>query len=122
MVKPIYVDFDGVIHRYDSKYTRIDDIRDGPVEGAIEWLNALLADKRFSVHLFTTRNDRPEGTAAVKRWMEKHGVKGIEKIHFVEEKPNYYLLIDDRAFAFEGKYPSLDEIDAFKAWNKREKK
>lgn len=117
--KPIYVDFDGVIHRYDSKFTRVDRILDGPVEGAIEWLNALISDGRFTVHLFTTRNNKPEGMQAVKDWLVKHGVHGIEKIEFVKGKPNYYLVIDDRAFGFEGKFPSLDEISGFKAWNKR---
>jgi hypothetical protein len=117
--KAIYVDFDGVIHQYDSKFTRIDQINDGPVDGAIEWLNALLDDDRFTVALFTTRNNKPEGTAAVKSWMIEHGVVGVEKIRFVREKPNYYLLIDDRAFAFEGRFPSLDEMSGFKAWNKR---
>lgn len=119
MAKQIYVDFDGVIHQYSSKYTRIDEILDGPVEGAIEWLNTMLADDRFSIHLFTTRNDKPAGTAAVKRWMKEHGVDGVEKIRF-EKKPNYYLLIDDRAVGFEGQgFPSPDSINAFKAWTKR---
>ena len=117
--KPIYVDFDGVIHRYDSKYTHISKINDGPVDGAIEWLNGLIADGRFKVHLFTTRNDKPEGTEAVKVWMAKHGIQGIDKITFVEKKPNYFMVIDDRAFGFEGKFPTFDYIDGFKAWNKR---
>lgn len=121
MKKPIYIDFDGVIHKYDSKYTRIDHISDGPVDGAIKWLNGLLADDRFSVHLFTTRNDRLEGTEAVKAWMEKHGVQGIDRIKFVTDKPNYFIVIDDRAFAFEGTFPTYDYMDNFKAWNKRKK-
>ena len=88
---------------------------------AIYVLNSILADSRFTVHLFTTRNDRPEGTAAVKKWMEKNGVVGIDKITFVSDKPNYFVVIDDRAFAFEGKFPTLDYLNSFKAWNKREK-
>jgi hypothetical protein len=116
--KQIYVDFDGVIHRYDSKFTRIYEINDGPVPGAIDWLNSLLADKRFSVYLFTTRNDTQSGIDAVKAWMTKHGVKSVELIKFIK-KPNYFMIIDDRAIGFEGEFPSLDYIDSFKAWNKR---
>lgn len=117
--KDIYVDFDGVIHKYDSKYTRIDDIRDEPVTGAIDWLNTMLADHRFRIHMFTTRAASQSGIEACTRWMEKHGVKNVKDLIWITNKPNYYMVIDDRAFAFEGKFPEPDYIDKFKAWNKR---
>lgn len=43
----------------------------------------------------------------------------VRKIEWPWFKPSAFITIDDRALTFDGTWPSLDSIAAFKAWNKR---
>ena len=43
----------------------------------------------------------------------------IKKIKWPTHKPAALLTIDDRALTFIGKWPSVNEIKAFKPWNKK---
>ena len=40
----------------------------------------------------------------------------LDSIHFPKEKPPAFLTIDDRAWQFTGKWPSIADIRAFKPW------
>lgn len=64
------VDFDGVIHRYDSPWVAPHVIPDGPVDGALDWL--LAAVEKFEVVIFSTRRKTWRGRRAVRRWLRKH--------------------------------------------------
>ena len=59
----------------------------------------------------------------MKKWLVKWGFPKdkIENLRFPLMKPAAFLLIDDRAFTFEGKFPLVQEMLAFKPWNRRGK-
>ena len=119
--KTILVDFDGVLHAYASPWQGADVISDAPVPDAIQWLERMLQDPRFSVCIYSARSIVPAGIEAMKKWFLKHGLfdSYVEKLQFPTEKPVAFLTIDDRAFCFQGTFPDPDEIVAFKPWNKR---
>jgi hypothetical protein len=126
--KPILcLDFDGVVHSYTSGWKGADVIPDPPVSGAIEFmLNAL---PRFTVAIFSSRSNQPGGLPAMKAWLKKHAGAcwwespvgpGLEDVTWPTEKPAAFVTIDDRALTFDGTWPSLDSVAAFKPWNKRD--
>jgi hypothetical protein len=121
MVKTVSVDFDGVIHSYDSRWKGADVIPDPPVPGAIRWLADLCQDDRFEVCIFSSRNAQDGGIDAMKSWLLDNGLPTtmLEKIQFPLEKPMAVLIVDDRAFHFEGTFPSLEFVAEFKPWNKK---
>ena len=59
----------------------------------------------------------------MKKWLIAHGLPreyiddGLLK--FPTKKPAAFLTIDDRAICFNGKFPSTEEMMAFKPWNKK---
>ena len=125
MKKILLVDFDGVIHSYTSPWTTAAEIPDPPVEGAIAFLLGAL--KEYEVMVFSSRSHQPGGISAMRRWLREHGAgawhetpdgPGLEDISFPTVKPPAFLTIDDRCIRFTGDWPSMEEIKAFKPWNK----
>jgi hypothetical protein len=117
--KIICVDFDNVIHSYTSGWQRTDVISDPPVDGAIEWLCDLL-NYGFEVCIYSSRSRFESGIQAMKEWLCAHGMAlYINELKFPTQKPSAWLTIDDRAICFNGTFPTIDEIDNFKPWNKR---
>lgn len=119
----IAVDFDGVLHRYDTPWIDAETIPDPPVEGAIEWLNEMAT--RFYVVVMTTRARTDEGCRAVKQWLQDHGANGVGSmgvglIDVTALKPPALVYIDDRAWRFEGRFPTANEIHQAKPWHKPE--
>lgn len=114
----ICVDFDGVIHSYDSGWKGADVIPDNPVPGSIDWLNAMLDEDGIRPVIYSSRSKDPLGVAAMKDWLGAHGAR-VEELEFPTQKPAAYLTIDDRAFAFQGWFPTAEEIREFKPWNKK---
>lgn len=114
----VAVDFDGVIHRYDTPWIDAVTIPDPPVEGAIEWLNEIA--QKFDVVIFTTRGKHPEGRDAVMKWLFDQGYRprAENAIHVTATKPPALIYIDDRAWRFEGRFPSANEIHQAKPWHK----
>jgi hypothetical protein len=119
------VDFDGVLHRYDTPWIAPHVIPDGPVDGAIEWLHRTL--QKFDVVIFSTRCRTWRGRRAVRRWLRQHGGMlwneslgslGLEDIVLSYEKPPALVYIDDRAWRFEGRFPTSNEIHNARPWNK----
>lgn len=110
----IAVDFDGVIHSYTSPWVAPEVIPDPPVDGAIEWLNKMV--NKFDVVIFTTRAKTTAGSNAVGRWLHDHGVYGSWTTTAI--KPAALVYIDDRAWRFEGRFPSAHEIHLARPWNK----
>lgn len=137
--KDIVLDFDGVLHSYTSKWMEADFIPDPPVPGAIKFLKDLIYSKEYNVCIFSSRSHQDGGIRAMKNWIkfwclkeltleEANGVtnylfdynsltKKFE--HFPVSKPSAFLSIDDRAMCFTGTFPSFEEINAFKPWNKK---
>jgi hypothetical protein len=125
MSKPILcLDFDGVIHSYSSGWKGADVIPDPPVLGAIEFIARAL--ERFSIAIYSSRSGQPGGIYAMRKWLRKHwlemGLPGDREteIEWPTEKPAAFITIDDRALTFDGTWPDLDTLLAFKPWNKRE--
>ena len=125
--KPILcLDFDGVIHSYNSGWKGADVIPDPLTEGAIAFmLEALL---HFDVVIFSSRSHQRDGVKAMTAWLKREAGNcwypspagpGLEDIRFVYEKPSAMISIDDRAIQFNGTWPPIAELKSFKPWNKR---
>lgn len=115
----IAVDFDGVLHSYSSPWQGATVISDPPVEGAIQWLEAMA--QHFSVFIFSTRCKEILGPPAILHWLKDHGLpdKVCRQLYFDAEKPPALIYLDDRAVTFTGTFPTVDEINAFRPWNKK---
>lgn len=124
----VAVDFDAVIHRYDSPWVNAHTIPDGPVDGAISWLHVTI--QKMDVVMFSTRCKTWRGRRAVRRWLREQsgnlwhdgpGYRGIEDVRLTG-KPIALMYIDDRGFRFEGTFPTVAEIHAARPWNKQRRK
>ena len=135
MSKILCVDFDGVIHSYTSGWQGYDVVNDDPVPGALQWLVDLYLGGDYEVHIYSSRSKYPEGISAMREWLKKHltthfagatlsmttdqiATKVVQWLQFPAQKPPAYLTIDDRAICFRGTFPSVQEMNNFKAWNK----
>ena len=125
MAKILCVDFDGVVHSYSSGWKGVDVIPDPPVPGVFRWL-ASLHENEFVICIYSSRSKDPAGVEAMKAWFEKHLNECdwdapwlLCKLEFPTQKPAAMMTVDDRAFCFEGDFPSPEWIDRFKPWNRR---
>lgn len=129
MNKPILcLDFDGVIHSYTSGWKGAEIIPDPPVPGALEFLQE--AVKHFRVAIFSSRSHQPGGAVAMRTWLGAHILKRqsitelgdppwFAQLEWPMEKPPALVTIDDRAITFDGTWPSIESLKAFKPWNKK---
>lgn len=131
MSKPILcLDFDGVLHGYTSGWKGAGVADDPPVPGAREFLYE--ASKRFRLAIYSSRSKSLAGRAAMRRYVRKHFEHSLtfsphhpdhdwlsEAIWYPWFKPPAFITIDDRAIQFDGTWPALDALAAFKPWNKR---
>lgn len=134
--KPVIcLDFDGVLHAYDSGWKGANVIPDDPVPGAMEFI--MRAREHFEVHVFSSRSHQPGGVEAMQGWLmvnllaaSREGggpvdfgnetvAQVIDSIVFATEKPPALVSIDDRAITFDGTWPAVADLLAFKPWNKR---
>ncbi|MEO1223356.1 MAG: hypothetical protein AAFX92_03940 [Pseudomonadota bacterium] len=125
--KPILsVDFDGVIHSYTTKWSGAHIIPDPPVPGAMEFLRE--ATDSFTVAIFSTRSKEIEGRQAMRQWLRycaeeqaaltDEDTDWVDLIEWPTTKPPALVMIDDRAFRFEGEWPDVQDLLSFKPWNK----
>jgi hypothetical protein len=122
--KPILcVDFDGVISEYRNGWHGPAVINEEPVAGAFEWLRE--AQEHFTVMIFSTRCNFPEGIVAMKEWLCSHGGTDLAgSLIFEPGKPSWFLHIDDRAIEFDGgrhenfwlRTPAVTLLRGFKPW------
>lgn len=109
-MKPIIcIDFDGVLH--SGNFMKLGP----PVEGSVEFLNE--AVKHFDVCIFSVRNFLTGGIPKMRDWFREYFPDCYEQLHFPKEKPSAIMFIDDRAFTFKGKFPDIEYIKNFKAWD-----
>jgi hypothetical protein len=124
-MKPILcLDFDGVIHSYESGWKGADVVPDAHVPGALEFLADAVKD--FRVAIFSSRSGQPGGIAAMQAWLYDRvtnhwDVEGnwLSQIEWPTEKPPALITIDDRAVTFTGEWPSIQSLKEFKPWNKK---
>lgn len=129
MAKPILcLDFDGVIHSYSSGWKGADIIPDPPVDGAMRFIWD--ASEHFTIAIFSSRSHQPGGKSAMRSWLQKHFRDywasdrttcddKLAEIEWPNEKPAAFITIDDRALTFDGQWPAVETLRAFKPWNKR---
>lgn len=130
--KPILcLDFDGVIHSYTGGWKGADAVLDPPVDGALDFMYEAL--DHFEIHVFSSRSNQPGGIEAMKDWLHTRAVAllfdghfnddpmlcWLDQIRWPTEKPPAMVTLDDRALTFEGTWPPLNELKAFRPWNKR---
>ncbi len=122
--KPILcLDFDGVIHSYTSGWQGANVVGDPPVAGALEFIRE--AVKSFDVQIYSSRSGQDGGINAMQEWLIKHynnddyGTFVLDVLGWPAEKPPAMITIDDRALTFHGTFPSIDDLLAFKPWNKK---
>lgn len=116
--KTLLVDFDGVIHSYESGWQGAAVIADLPIHGAFEWLER--ASEHFDISIFSARNGQHGGTVAMVMWFMRHGLKDsvLRRLDFPMVKPKAFLTIDDRSIRFEGDWSKIDPstLLKFKTW------
>ena len=125
MKKPILcLDFDGVLHGYQSGWQGAHTIPDPPVPGAMGFIER--ACESFEVHVFSSRSNQPGGLAAMETWLRDHLIEeiGIERqkalrIILDTAKPPAMVTLDDRAITFTGEWPDIEELLRFQPWNKK---
>jgi hypothetical protein len=115
-IKTIAVDFDGVIHSYQTPWQGPAVIPDPPLPGAIGWLENMVL--QFKVLIFSARCNDLVGIASMKLWLINHGLKPstLNKIIFEPGKPSAHVFIDDRALQFTGAFPVNADLRNFKPW------
>jgi len=122
----VCVDFDGVLHSYQSGWKGPCDIPDAPVDGAFKWLNMVTQyrddqNRSFQICVYSSRSRHDGAIDAMKAWFIKHGLseETMALLDFPTQKPAASLMIDDRAFHFQGSFPPPAWILDFKPWNKK---
>jgi hypothetical protein len=118
--KTLVVDFDGVLHSYASGWKGPTAVPDAPVPGALDFLRSAI--ERFDVAVLSSRSREAGGIDAMKTWLVEHGLDPyvLGRLRFPRTKPPAHVYLDDRGWRFEGTFPSLDAIDAFEPWHKRD--
>jgi len=118
--KRICIDFDGVIHSHISPWKGPEIIEDPPVPGAFFAIETYLK-AGFRVAIFSCRSSKDGGVRAMMNWFYQHGISAamVDHLEFPCHKPAAEIYIDDRGFHFEGSFPSVEWIQAFKTWNRQ---
>lgn len=125
--KPILcLDFDGVIHSYESGWKGADVIPDPPVPGAMAFI--LDASVHFRVVIYSSRSHQDGGIAAMSEWLKEHMLRehpgsyarqALAEIDWPTHKPSAMVTLDDRALTFSGEWPAIADLRDFRPWNKR---
>jgi len=132
MSKPLLcLDFDGVCHLYTSGWQGAETITDPPVPGLWEFL--LTASKQFAIAIYSSRSHQEGGRGAMINWFLLHSPwdspfevclteinwasYGVS-LKFPTEKPPAMVGLDDRVLTFDGIWPDVESLRAFKPWNK----
>lgn len=140
-MRTISIDFDGVLHGYQSGWQGAHFIPDPPVPGAFEWLYSLVLSARHPATgldpvIFSSRSHQEGGIHAMRSWVhywarrelnnEEPDYRANAVINhfqidkFPLEKPSAFVSIDDRGILFTGDFSVLtpELLLAFKPWNK----
>ena len=114
--KPILaLDFDGVLHSYASGWHGAVTIKDEPTEGAQAFCER--ASKHFALLVFSSRCAFPGGAQAIMLWLTQHNFPDGMWVSIDGVKAPATVTLDDRAWRFDGEWPDVDELAAFKPWH-----
>lgn len=122
-MKTLAVDFDGVLHSYESGWMGTDKIPDLPVSGAIHFLSDAIA-QFDSVIIFSTRANCELGRNAIRKWLQEQGLPKykVNKLNITSEKLPATVYLDDRAVPFTGTFPSISSLYNFRTWQEVDEK
>lgn len=126
-MKPtLCLDFDGVIHSYQSGWQGADRVDDDPTPGALAFIER--AQAHFRVAVFSSRSQQPGGLPAMQRWLDQQlrrytdanrAAAIYRAIEWPTAKPAAFLTLDDRAMTFCGVWPTIETLRAFEPWYKK---
>ena len=106
----VCLDFDGVIHSYQSGWQGAEIIGDPPIHKVDAAIRKLRED--FRVVVYSARCCSEEGRVAIQNWLARHQ---IEVDDVCEHKPPAHVYVDDRAVNFSGDWDqTIADIKAFR--------
>ncbi len=119
------VDTDGVINSYKSGWQGAHVMPDPPVPGAMAFLKE--ATNHFDVHIVSSRLHQKTGLFAVQDYIEfwaSHEDPAlllsadpwVKKLKYTPTRPSAFVTLDDRGWQFNGTFPTMEELLAFKPW------
>lgn len=121
--RTVAIDFDGVIHKHVSKWTVPEEIHDGPVDGALDFIERVLEE--FNVVIFSARASDALAERAMSNWLCRHWLVAgkdldvLARVEITSQKPHAFIYIDDRGWHFEGTFPTMEELRSFESWTKK---
>jgi hypothetical protein len=109
-IRTVCLDFDGVVHSYQSGWQGESIVADPPIHGVDRAINHLRKDFRVVIH--SARCKSEAGRHAIEQWLAKHR---IEVDEVCENKPPAFVYVDDRAIRFSGDWPqTIADIKSFR--------
>ena len=109
-MRTICLDFDGVVHSYQTGWKGEDVIPDPPIHKVGIAIKRLRKDYR--VVIFSARCRTEAGCVAIETWLDKHS---IEVDEVCRHKPPAHIYVDDRAVRFSGDWEdTISQIHNFK--------
>lgn len=120
-MKLICVDFDGVIHACGNGWPIGSiEVSEKPIDGSFDWLQLML--KHYKVAIYSSRSKYNGAIESMQTWFLDNGFPKelLLKLEFPTQKPNALIYIDDRAFRFEGIFPTFDYLQSIEIpWNRK---
>ena len=114
--KPVLaLDFDGVLHSYASGWQGACTVADEPVAGAQAFCERAL--EHFALLVFSSRCSMPGGAQAIMLWLTQHHFPAGMWVSIDGVKAPATVTLDDRAWRFDGEWPDVGELVAFKPWH-----
>ena len=114
--KALEVEDDKPILCLDFDDTLFDTETEKPIEGSLDFVNSVV--DIFDVQILSGRSATKAGRDEMKEWLKANDFP--VKISFPEHKPSVDVMLDDRAITFTGTYPTVEELQDFIPWNKKE--
>lgn len=86
------------------------------------------AVQHFTVAIYSSRSHQPGGQDAMRAWLQEWAERDspagadlgfLKRIQWPREKPGAFVTLDDRALTFNGEWPRMEKLLAFRPWHKR---
>lgn len=102
----IAIDLDGTIAEYDSAHNWTVDAIGDPISGSLSFVE-LLHKLGHRLAIFSARAMHPRGIAVIEAWLEQHGFQPYIEFVTFEKRPEFEIIIDDRAIHCDKDYRSV---------------
>ena len=109
-IRTVCLDFDGVVHSYQSGWKGETVIADPPIHGVDKAIDQSRKEYRVVIHSARCRTE--DGRVAIEKWLAKNR---IEVDEVCDNKPPAFVYVDDRGIRFTGNWPeTIAMINAFR--------